>query len=101
MKILIVDDEESVSFALSELFKSQGYETDTAVSAEEGIAKLEKEKFEIALVDYNLPGINGIDLLGIIRKSYCWMEVIIITAFGSERVAIDAIKKGAYDYIAK
>jgi DNA-binding NtrC family response regulator len=101
MKILIVDDEESVIFALTELLTNEGYEISSAPSAELALSRLENEKFEISLVDYNLPGINGIDLLTVIRKNYSWMEVIIITAFGSEKIAIDAVKKGAYDYISK
>ncbi len=101
MKLLIVDDEESVNFAISELFIQEGYEVISAYSAEEGITQLEHNQCDIAIVDYNLPGINGIDLLTIIKKNYSSIPVILITAYGSESVAIEAIKKGAYDYISK
>lgn len=101
MKLLIVDDEESLNFALSELFKEEGYSVTSVYSAEEALVKFEGEKFDIALFDYNLPGINGLDLLTVVKKNYPLTQVIIMTAYGSESVAIDAIKKGAYDYISK
>jgi len=101
MKILIVDDEASLRFALTELLTGEGYTTFTAGSGEEAINILENENIDIAILDYHLPGINGVELLTMIKQNYKWIQVILITAYGSETVAINAIKISAYDYITK
>lgn len=101
IRILVVDDEPGIRFALSELLNDEGYEVAAAGSAEEASSLLNKESFDIALIDYQLKGMNGLELLLKIKKEFKNIYVIIITAFGSEEVAIASIKKGAYDYIAK
>ncbi len=101
MNLLIVDDEESLRFALSELFKRTGYKVTSVGSSEEALGVLQSSTIDIAIVDYHLPGLNGVDLLKLIKENYSNTQVIIITAYGSEAVAINAIKLGAYDYVTK
>ncbi|HPO49432.1 MAG TPA: sigma-54 dependent transcriptional regulator [Spirochaetota bacterium] len=101
MNVLIVDDEPSLRFALSELLSGEKYSVFTAASGEETISILENQNIDIAILDYHLPGINGVELLTLIKQNYKWIQVILITAYGSETVAINAIKNGAYDYITK
>ncbi|MCG8569186.1 MAG: sigma-54 dependent transcriptional regulator [Spirochaetes bacterium] len=101
MKVLIVDDEKTLRFALTELFTHAGYQVYSSSDGEEALQKLENQSIDIVILDYHLPGLNGLELLSIIKENYQWIQVILITAFGSEQVAIDAIKKGAYDYISK
>jgi DNA-binding NtrC family response regulator len=101
MNLLIVDDEVALRFAISELFESNNYTVSSAGSGEEALEILEQQHIEIAVIDFHMPGINGMELLSIIKEKYSWIEVIIITAFGSEETAVEAIRKGAYDYIAK
>jgi len=101
MNILIVDDEASIRFALKELFISNNYYAIESANGEEALDILKNENIDVAIIDYQLPGINGLDLLDFIKKNYNSIEVIFITAFGNEETAITAIKKGAYDYVAK
>jgi DNA-binding NtrC family response regulator len=101
MNILIIDDEKPLCFALEELFTSEGYRTKSANSSDAALDVLKKEYFDIAILDYQLIGINGLEMLKIIKRDFAWIEVIFITGFGSEKVAIEAIKNGAYDYVKK
>ena len=101
IKILIVDDEPSILFALEELFNCENYEVKSSGSGENALRVLDNETFDIALIDYQLKGMNGIELLKRIKEKFNHIQVILITAFGSEDIAVTAIKNGAYDYIAK
>ncbi len=101
MKILIVDDEKALCIALSSLLKHNGYDTVFANSFEECLAIIKKDFFEIIILDYQLKGRNGLELLSIIKRQYPLTQVIFITAFGNENLAITAIKNGAYDYVKK
>jgi DNA-binding NtrC family response regulator len=101
MKILIVDDEKALCFALEELFKKADFETSSVNSFDECLEILKKDIFEIIILDYQLKGKNGLELLNIIKKEYPLIQIIFITAFGSENLAITAIKNGAYDYVKK
>ena len=101
IKILIVDDEPSILFALEELFNCENYEVKSSASGEEALKILEKEIIEIALIDYQLKGMNGIELLKRIKEKFNHIQVILVTAFGSENIAVTAIKNGAYDYVTK
>ena len=100
-KILVVDDEQDVVEALSHSLRRHGYEVETAMTGEEAIKKVENSKFDVALLDINLPGLSGIQVLEQIKKVAPEIEVIMITGFGSIESAIDSLKKGAYDYIQK
>lgn len=101
MKILIVDDEKRVRFAINRLFKKEGDQIFEAESGERALDFLEENSVDAAIVDYQMPGMNGIELLKVIKEKYPALQVLIITAFGDEKVAIQAIKAGAYDYIKK
>lgn len=100
-KILIVDDEEDILESLSRHLNRRGYEVDTAHSGEEGIEKAQKGKFDVAVLDVILPGIDGVCTLEQLKKIDPRMEVIMITGFGTIGVAVDSMKKGAYDYVEK
>jgi DNA-binding NtrC family response regulator len=101
IKLLIVDDEESIRFALSELFNGQDFTIKTSSSGEEALNIIENEAIDIVIADYQLKGINGIELLKKIKVRYNHIQVLLITAFGSEDIAVTAIKNGAFDYISK
>jgi len=101
MRILIVDDELSMRFAIKELLESNKYTAIEASNGENALDILKKHNFDAAIVDYQMPGMNGLELLKIIKKEYPHIQVIFITAFGNEKTAITAIKNGAYDYVAK
>jgi signal transduction histidine kinase len=99
--ILIVDDEESVCDVLSNLFARMGCRTKAVFSAEEALSTLNGEKPGVALLDIRLPGMNGLELLGELKKVSPDTEVIMITSYASTDTAIEAIRKEACDYLPK
>ncbi len=99
--ILIVDDEPDIVESLFKSLSRHGYNVETAATGEEGIEKAKKSNFDIALLDNNLPGIKGIQVLEQIKKINPETEVIIITGHSSIDSAVESLKKGAYDYIQK
>jgi signal transduction histidine kinase/ActR/RegA family two-component response regulator len=100
-RVLVVDDERDVVEALARTLSRRGYEVEAAGTGEEGIEKTKKSKFDVALLDINLPGLNGIQTLEQIKSLSPETEVIMITGYGSIETATESLKKGAYDYIQK
>jgi DNA-binding response OmpR family regulator len=100
-KILIVDDDAELRANLSEILKNKGYETYEAFSGEEAIKKTETKDFDVILLDLMMPGISGMDVLMELRKVKPKTKIIMITAFATIDNAVEAIKKGASDYISK
>jgi len=101
-RILVVEDEEDMQFTLKEALGRRGYEVEVAGDAPEGLEKLKRSSFELILLDVKLPGtMDGISALPKIREIDPTAVVIVMTAFGSRRLAMDAIKAGAYDYFTK
>lgn len=101
MKILIIDDEESLLKLLSIGLKKEGREIVCASSGHAGVESFQKDVYECVLCDIGLPDISGIDVLSRIREINSQIPVIMITAHGSVDSAISAMKLGAYDYIQK
>lgn len=100
-KILIVDDELSMREFLSILLEREGYSTRLAENAEAALKLLESEDFALVISDVNMPGLDGVRLLERIKKLTPETAVLIITAFSTAEQAVEAMKLGAYDYIAK
>jgi len=105
LRLLIVDDEEAARYGIRRALESFGYEIAEAESAEAAHALMARDNFDLLLLDVNLPGISGLEFLKQIQSDNESITesplVIIITAHGSERLAVQAVKSGAYDYIAK
>ncbi|KAF0218405.1 MAG: multi-sensor signal transduction histidine [Geobacteraceae bacterium] len=100
-KILIVDDEPDIGLILKLQLEDAGYKT---VGARDGIEALEclsRENFALILLDIKMPRMDGMEVLARVRQDYPDMAVIMMTAHGSEDIAVEAMKKGAVDYIAK
>jgi two-component system response regulator PilR (NtrC family) len=100
-KILVVDDELSMREFLSILLEREGYATRLAENAESALQLLESEDFALVISDVNMPGLDGIRLLERIKKLTPETAVLLITAFSTAEQAVEAMKLGAYDYIAK
>ena len=100
-KILIVDDEEKIRKVLTRLLEDEDYHVKSVENGQKAIAILVSYKPDIILMDQNMPGLNGIDALVTIKEKHPSIIVIIITAHGEISLAVDAIKKGAYDYLEK
>jgi len=105
LRLLIVDDEEASRYGIRRALESLGYETAEADSAEAARAVMTNANFDLLLLDVNLPGISGLEFLSQLQSHAEGNTelplVIIITAHGSERMAVQAVKSGAYDYISK
>ncbi|MBT4362916.1 MAG: sigma-54-dependent Fis family transcriptional regulator, partial [Desulfobacteraceae bacterium] len=100
-KILIVDDELIIRESLAAWLERDGHYVEMAVSGEEALEKLKNVKFDIMLLDIKMEGMSGLELLGIVKKDDSDITIVMITAYGSITSAIEAIKKGAYDYLLK
>ncbi len=100
-KILITDDDDELRANLSEILQGKGYSTDEASSGEEAIEKVKSDDFDIVLLDLMMPMMSGMDVLLEIKKIKPRTKVLMITAFATIDNAVEAIKKGANDYISK
>jgi DNA-binding NtrC family response regulator len=100
-EILVVDDEDIVRESLCEWLSSVGYNVITASSGEEALPIIREKKIKIMLTDLVMPGIKGIELMKEAKKIVPTMSTVIITAYGTIRTAITAIREGAYDFIEK
>ncbi len=99
--ILIIDDEESVVSALAEFFSMRGYEIETAGTARQALGLIHEKNFGIVICDLRLPGMNGVELLDHVAEANPETVFIIMTGYASVQSAVEAMKKGAYDYVVK
>lgn len=99
--ILIVDDEEDTRFLLSKILEKEGFNTLNVANERQAFTLLQKEEVDIILCDVNLAETNGLDVLERLKEACPLVEVIMLTAFGSIKDGVKAIKAGAYDYIIK
>jgi len=100
-KILIVDDDKEYRENLKEILDNAGYPNDMAGSVKQAMQKLGDQQFDVVLLDFMMPGIDGINALGEFKKISPNSKIIMITAFASIENAVVAIKKGASEYISK
>ena len=100
-KILLIDDDTSLRRVLEYNLQEEGYEVQAAASGEEGLKLFEQLRPDLVVTDMKMTGIDGLKVLNSIKESSPDTLVIIITAFGTVDVAVEAMKAGAYDYITK
>lgn len=100
-KIMVVEDEEAIAYAIGSLLEEQGCDVTKARSAEDGLAHLKAHPVDVALLDIVLPGMNGIQCLEKIKAQSPDTQVIMMTSHASVETAIAAIRNGAYDYLNK
>lgn len=99
--ILIVDDEQSVRNSLQKWFIAEGFKVSTAKNADEAMTTFRGQSIDLVLLDIKMPGMNGIEFNRWIRSQNPDIIVIMMTAFASVDTAVEALKDGAYDYVAK
>jgi DNA-binding NtrC family response regulator len=99
--ILIIDDEQEIRESLEDLLQMEGYEADSAATAEEGLRKLETRPYGLVLLDVNLPDRSGLEVLKAIKRDGSDAAVIMITAYDSSQTAFQASKEGADSYVTK
>jgi DNA-binding NtrC family response regulator len=99
--VLVVDDEKNMCLSLQAMLGDEGYDTRSVETAEEGLSLLARERFFMVLTDAHLTGMNGYEFLGRLRSAHPELPVLMITAFATPKLAVEAIKAGAIDYLSK
>lgn len=99
--ILVVDDEPIMQEILGDFLREEGYSIDIAGSGEEGVELAQKSSYDCAIVDLMMPGIDGIETMQKLREIDTSLPVIVVTAFASVESAVEAMKRGAFEYITK
>ncbi|HEX8515412.1 MAG TPA: sigma-54 dependent transcriptional regulator [Bacteroidia bacterium] len=100
-KILIIDDEKSIRKTLREILEYEKYQVEEAADGAEGLGKIQKEKFDIILCDIKMPKMDGIEVLEKIMALSVDTPVVMVSGHGNIETAVEAVKKGAFDFIAK
>jgi two-component system NtrC family response regulator len=100
-KILVVDDDPSLRRVLEYNLAKEGYAVVTAESGEQALALLDAERIDLLITDIKMPGMDGMDLLRRARQAAPEIQVIVITAFGTIEMAVEAMKAGAFEYVTK
>jgi DNA-binding NtrC family response regulator len=100
-KILLIDDDEGLIHFLSRFFQRKGYEVTSCLNGKSAIEAISERKFDLILLDYKMPELNGIETLKRIKTSQIKTPIIIMTAYGNTDLTIEAMKFGAYDYLVK
>jgi two-component system NtrC family response regulator len=99
--ILVIDDEERMCKILQVALQSEGFRVATAPNAEVGLAAFEQEPFDVVITDLKMPGADGLQVLERVKKRCPQTEVVLMTAYATAQTAVEAMKKGAYDYVIK
>lgn len=99
--ILIIDDEKAIRKTLSEILSYEGYKIEEAGDGEEGLKRFREKSYDVVLCDIKMPKLDGIEFLDKARESNPDIPVIMISGHGTIETAVEAVKKGAYDYISK
>ncbi len=100
-RILVADDEESMRWVLSKALRKKGFSVDLARDGEEALRLIQSGDYDLAILDIKMPGISGLDLLDRVKELKSDLLMVIMTAEASMKNAVEAMKRGAYDYITK
>jgi two-component system, NtrC family, response regulator AtoC len=101
MKVLVVDDDAGLRKSLTLILKDAGYEVRTAPDAEQGLEMAKGERPDMILVDVRMPGMDGLGFVETYKKEGGEAPVLVMTAYGGMDLAVEAMKRGAYDYLPK
>jgi DNA-binding NtrC family response regulator len=101
MKMMLVDDEERFLSTTKKLLSRKGYEVFTAMSGAEALEKLRTNDIHVVILDVKMPGMDGIETLNAIKRSYPLVEVIMLTGHATVESAVEGLKSGATDYLMK
>jgi len=100
-RVLIADDEESIRHVLTELLEERGYEVRAVIDGEEAMRELSARDYDALVTDVRMPKMNGLDLVRAAQTASPETTIIVMSAYGSHDLAIEAMKAGAYDYLGK
>ena len=101
MRVLIIDDEENIRKTTAAALNAMGHETFPVASGEEALRQLDKAHFDVAFLDLRLDGQSGLDLLPELLQAELRLEIVVFTAFASIETAVEAMRRGAVDYLPK
>ena len=99
--ILIVDDEKAIRKTLGEILSYEGYKLEEASDGEEALKRFKEKSYDVVLCDIKMPKMDGIEFLERAREANPDIPIIMISGHGTIETAVEAVKKGAYDYISK
>jgi len=100
-RVLVVDDDAEMRALLAEVLSEEGYEVEQSANAAEALIRLRAETFSAIILDKNMPGLSGLDVLPGLRLICPETPVIMITAYGDIATYVDAMEKGVFDYLFK
>jgi len=100
-KILIIEDNETMRDAMAAIIGKMGHEFDSAKNGNDGLQLLENSSYDLVVTDYKMEGMDGLEVLKQVKQKFPLTEVLIITAFGTIELAVEAMKLGAVDFITK
>ena len=101
IRILVADDDADIRMSLSERLRWLGHDVVTAADGQAALAAVEAHALDLAFLDVSMPRLNGIEALKLIRKRWPSLPVVVVTAYGTIRLAVEAMKEGAVDFITK
>ena len=101
MGILVIDDDPKICETLEKFFKARGHRVQKAGSGLEGLAILEREAIDVVITDYQMPDMNGLEVVRLIKKTQPEAETIVITGYGDMELAVQAMRAGAFDFFSK
>ncbi|HEX7378845.1 MAG TPA: sigma-54 dependent transcriptional regulator [Pirellulales bacterium] len=101
MNLLVVDDEETIAWALCRLARDEGHQAELASSAEEALDLARRQAFDLVMLDVRLPGADGLSAMGELRRLQPQTPIVVMTAFGNLATAVAAVRNGAFDYLTK
>lgn len=101
VRVLVIDDEPSVTDALQMILEDQGFEVAIAATGREGIERARLAKFDVIITDLRLPDANGLDLIVIAREGHMARKVILITSYATDEVIAQALRRGAGSVVLK
>ncbi|MFO7654924.1 MAG: response regulator [Candidatus Krumholzibacteriia bacterium] len=101
IRLLIVDDEVPFLRTMAERLRLRGFDVTTAERGEDALEIARREKFDLALIDLKMPGLDGRQLLEMLKKEHRFLEVVILTGHGSLESAVECTKLGAFGYLPK
>ncbi|MBF0452810.1 MAG: response regulator [Candidatus Magnetomorum sp.] len=101
IRILLVDDEEKFLKTVSERLSIKGFNVMTATNSDDAITAAKKEKFDVAILDLQMPGTSGSELLKILKTNHKFIEIIMLTGHASLDSAVECTKSGAFGYLEK
>jgi DNA-binding NtrC family response regulator len=100
-KILIVDDERNICFVLGTCLENEDYQVELAANGEVALEKVAKTQFNLVFLDMKMPGLDGLTVLKMMKEIHPFLNVIMMTAYGTIESAVEAMKLGAVDYLRK